>query len=293
MENLERWSGVENRKAYDAMAPFYERHLGTRFLASAKELFSESLRQKVAAGASVLDLCCGTGEFAAWLGAQGMRVTGLDNSARMLRCAQSKVPDADFCWADMRAFNLPYRFDVVTCFYNSINQALTMRSLGEVLRSVRRHVREGGWFLFDAIDEQGYIESWETDEVVQVNDRVCELRYRYDHLRNLALCRVSIDGIGREMKCEFELRQRPFLLTDLENELEKAEFAVESIRPVGNAKPIRGRYAVLASALRGTYGTPKLTGHQIVAANRIEEPALAICGGHRAALEPVAIRRVR
>lgn len=280
MENNERWPGVENRKAYDAMAPFYERHLGTRFLASAKELFRELLEHKMVAGSNVLDLCCGTGEFAGWLGAQGMRVTGLDNSARMLRCAQTRVPDADFCWADMRAFNLPYRFDVVTCFYNSINQVLTMNSLGGVLRSVRRHVREGGWFLFDVVDEQGYIDSWETDEVVEVDSRICEFRYRYDRLRNLALCHVSIGDDGDERKREFELRQRPFLMSDLRLALEKAGFTVESVCLVRNAMPLYGRYAVLARAAHDPYGISTMTGLGTVTETRNRESALANCASH-------------
>src|SRR6185436_16161570 len=126
---------------YDAMAPFYERHLGRRFFTSAKDLFRELLEHRVGAGSTVLDLCSGTGEFAEWLDARGMVVTGVDNSARMLRRAKAKAPGADFRRADMRAFELGCQFDVVTCFYNSMNQPLTMSSLREVLQTVRRHIR--------------------------------------------------------------------------------------------------------------------------------------------------------
>jgi len=239
---------IESVDAYDALAPFYERHWGTRFFDSATRLFSHLLKNRLKVGAAALDLCCGTGDFAKWLDATGMIVTGVDNSTRMLGYAQAKVPDAQFYKADMRAFQLAFQFDVATCFYNSINQALTLADLRSVLRAVRRHLRVGGWFLFDFVEENGYIDSWEADEVVHLNGRLCEVRYRYDHHLGHAVSHVTIGGTLSEPPHEFVIRQRPLALTTLRAELKHAGFTVESVSSVPNAAPQRGRLVLLARA---------------------------------------------
>jgi SAM-dependent methyltransferase len=258
MENNSTFPDLESADAYNAMAPFYERHWGTMFLGSAKRLFSDFLRH-IEPGASALDLCCGTGEFAEWLDTRGLRVTGVDHSVEMLACARAKVRWAQFYKADMRAFNLPIQFDVATCFYNSINQALTLADLGRVLRSVRRHLCVGGWFLFDFVEEDGYIDSWETDEVVHLGDRLCQVRYRYDPVRGLAFGHVTIGEASNERQHEFVIRQRPFKLLTLRIELENADFTVESVSFVHNAFPPLGRRAVLARAGATRPGEPSST----------------------------------
>lgn len=48
------------------------------------------------AGRSVLDVACGPGLYAEELVARGARVTGLDNSPRMVELSQDRVPSAEF-----------------------------------------------------------------------------------------------------------------------------------------------------------------------------------------------------
>lgn len=239
---------IESADAYDAIAPFYARHWGTRFFGSAKELFSDLLLRHIQWGAPVLDLCCGTGDFAEWLDRKGLIVTGVDNSIRMLAFARAKVPYAQFYKADMRTFQLPLQFDFATCFYNSINQVLTLPDLRRVLRSVRLHLRPGGRFLFDVVEENGYLDSWEADEVVHLDDRRCEVRYRYDQIRAIAFCHIVIGEKAGDNQQEYVIHERPFALRTLRIELKRAGFTVESVTPVREAVPLKGRLAIVARA---------------------------------------------
>lgn len=257
MENIERRLGVESQAAYDALAPFYEQHWGTQFFSSAKQLFLDLIHHQLRAEPSVLDLCCGTGEFAAWLAEMGIPATGLDSSSLMIDRARLNVPGAEFIRADMAAFALPQRFDAITCFFNSINQVLTVHTLRGVLRSVNQHLKPGGWFLFDGIDEEGYLESWHADEVIHRDNQVCTLRYRYDRYRQLAICHVNIAGLVSEPDCDFELRQRPYVRNELSQELAAAGFSVELVRPVNDSYPVRGRYVILARSKGGTGERPE------------------------------------
>ncbi len=239
----------ETRLAYDAIAAFYDRHWGKEFFSSARMMFREYLGPQTKRGSRVLDLCCGTGDFAEWLSGQGMLVSGVDNSARMLECARARLPGATFYEADMNGFGLPERFDAVTCFYNSINQAMDLASLRGCFDSVRNHLAVGGWFLFDVIQERGYVDSWDADDLVKLGDTRCEMLYRYDRERGLALCHARVTGMKGEIPREYTLYQRPIEEAVIREQLERAGFALEAISSVRNAIPRQGRLAVLARAV--------------------------------------------
>jgi SAM-dependent methyltransferase len=66
---------------------------------------------RLAAGAEVLDIGCGTGEpIASWLAAQGFAVTGVDSSSAMLVHARERLPAHTWLQADMRTLRLGQRF---------------------------------------------------------------------------------------------------------------------------------------------------------------------------------------
>ncbi len=240
-----RNSGVRN--AYDVLAPFYEHHWGTAFFERAKALFENLLTKRVPVGSRVLDLCCGSGDFAAWLSTKGLQVSGVDSSHSMLERAILKAPRSTFFKADMTGFRIPISFDVTTCFYNSINQVLTLSSLRKTLASVHRHLRPGGWFLFDVIQEHGYEYYWDSDQVVFHGDGLCEVQYRYDRHHRRAVCHITIhEAQSGQVRGRWVLVQRPFSVPLLSSELDRLGFRIEDISPVRNGNPLHGRIAILA-----------------------------------------------
>jgi len=103
-------------------------------------------RAELAAGDSVLDVCCGTGDLSLELAAlvsPGGNVIGCDFSEPMLDLAREKAAargaaGVRFEWAD--ALNLPYdaeRFDAVTVGFGVRNFADRDRGLGEMARVLR------------------------------------------------------------------------------------------------------------------------------------------------------------
>lgn len=62
-------------------------------------------------GARVLDLGCGTGKpIAAYIIGKGFRVTGVDESVKMLEIARNVVPEAELIHSDMLEVHLPGEF---------------------------------------------------------------------------------------------------------------------------------------------------------------------------------------
>lgn len=108
------------------------------------------------AGASVLELGCGTGRLTIPLARRGRSVTGLDASATMLSAARAKAAGSGtpICWTqgDMARFDLGRAFDVIIITCNSLAHLTTQKALGGCFASVRRHLANDGVFAFDVVN---------------------------------------------------------------------------------------------------------------------------------------------
>ena len=108
---------------------------------------------------SILDVACGTGEHARRLAAGGFEVDGLDLDAEFVRIAQQKHPFGRFYQADMAEFQLPHRYDAVTCLFSSIGYLGTLERVVQALGCFREHLAPGGvivvepWFVPGVLDE--------------------------------------------------------------------------------------------------------------------------------------------
>lgn len=131
---------------YDAIAQFYDAFVGDP---AEKAAWLKQLVQKHQPSAkNVLELACGTGTVLKYLSAD-YQVTGLDNSAGMLRLAQEKLPGTTFIEADMSNFALHTKFDVVICVYDSINHLLRFSQWESMFNTAAQHLNPSGLFIFD------------------------------------------------------------------------------------------------------------------------------------------------
>lgn len=108
----------------------------------------------VPAGGSVLDLGAGTGTHALALAARGWRVTGVDRAAAMVVQARAKAAEAGvttvrFIEGDVRSVDLGTTVDTVISMFAVVSYQLTDADLAAMFATARRHLREGGVFVFD------------------------------------------------------------------------------------------------------------------------------------------------
>jgi SAM-dependent methyltransferase len=115
---------------------------------------------------TVLDLACGTGELAILLADEDYEVTGVDLSDSMLKAANRKKGKrrVRFVRGDIRRLSLGRRFDLVCCFFDSLNHLTSKSELLSAFRAARRHLRPRGHFVFDMITSKG-LKSWEGTEI--------------------------------------------------------------------------------------------------------------------------------
>jgi ubiquinone/menaquinone biosynthesis C-methylase UbiE len=131
---------------YAGFARFYDRIMGDRSDEVGRVLSYISRHRPEAS--SLLELGCGTGAILAGLAAR-LTVTGVDRSPEMLMVAAERVPAARLVQADMTAFRLPARFDVVICVFDTLNHVPEFNAWLALFERVHEHLQAGGLFIFD------------------------------------------------------------------------------------------------------------------------------------------------
>ena len=241
---------------YDAFAWFYDEYWCVQVTRELLGALAKLFLPRIPEGARLLDLCCGTGRVAAALEARGLRVTGLDSSAEMLRLARRRAPASEFVHADARTFRLPPRFDAALSTFDSLNHILSLKELAAVFRNVRRALRPGGLFFFDVNLEMGFRDLWQEHFSVVEEARVCVVRGAYD--RQTRLGRYDFTLFRREgelwSRSDFSVLERCYSKRDLRAALLGAGFA--RVRFFGAARDAglsrhTGRVFVLAEAAAG------------------------------------------
>ena len=121
------------------------------------EAFAEQLLQWLREnGISVktsLDLACGTGVLCEVLHAHGIAASGMDFSEGMIAIARQRCPEIRYEVADMTTYRPDRQFDLVTCTGDSLNHIMRPADLEAVFSNVYGYLAEGGWFLFDLLNE--------------------------------------------------------------------------------------------------------------------------------------------
>lgn len=101
-----------------------------------------------------LDLACGTGVLCRVLKDAGMEPRGMDFSEGMVAIARQENPDIPFDVADMILYRPEQRFDLVTCTGDALNHILDIGDVGRIFGNVSGCLKEGGWFVFDLLNEK-------------------------------------------------------------------------------------------------------------------------------------------
>jgi len=120
---------------------------------------------------NILELCCGTGRLTIPLAQEGYNITGVDNNTSMLKQAKRKAKELKvpirFIESDIRTLGLPEEYDIIFIPFNSIHHLYTNQDFFNVLISVKKHLKEDGYFIFDCFNPDiHYIVHAEKEEKV-------------------------------------------------------------------------------------------------------------------------------
>jgi SAM-dependent methyltransferase len=134
---------------YDVFAPYYDAFTArSDYRAWTRELLELAARHGIRGGA-LLDLACGTGKSFAGFLEHGFRVTGCDASSAMLAEAACRDPATTLVQADLRSLPELGRFDLVTCFDDSLNYLPDEAGLAAAFAGIEMNLDGSGLALFD------------------------------------------------------------------------------------------------------------------------------------------------
>lgn len=167
-------------------ARYYDEHFGQAALAAAPAI--GAYYEATACGRedrSLLDVACGTGQFALWFLERGYSVLGIDLSEHVLRHARERarsyVDDgrADFVAADATAFTVERSFGLATSLGNLVNLLTGTENVRRCFERVRAAVANGGTFVFDAVTRKGMWEGFNSVHVLETEEFLFVLRGIY------------------------------------------------------------------------------------------------------------------
>lgn len=159
------------------------------------------------AGSEVLDLACGHGRISNRLAARGARVTGLDADEFFLGKARERGPDVEYVHGDMRS--LPWdepRFDAVVLWFTAFGY-FDERTNADVLRGVRRVLRDGGRLVLDLNNLPWVLAHLQRQSWLQVGADVALDAYEW-HAESsiMSTRRIYVrDGVAREISYEVRM----------------------------------------------------------------------------------------
>jgi SAM-dependent methyltransferase len=164
-------------------------------------------------GGRAVDLGCGTGNVTAALERRGIAVVGVDASAAMLDVARGKVA-APLIHGDIRDAALPGRFALALAVFDTVNNLLEDDDLATLAAHVRRHLEEGGGWVFDVNTTAGLESLWDDD---LAEGWAGEVHYRWVHRWDAAARLATVEAWCESPAGAFvELHQeRPYDPPDL------------------------------------------------------------------------------
>jgi SAM-dependent methyltransferase len=201
---------IRRNREYDPFARLYNRCWGVDYRLEVKPIVERLLLSRVAEGAAVLDVCCGTGQFTEQIRQLGYEMAGLDASGEMIRYARQNAHGVPFTIADVREFSLGRTFDAAYSVYESLNHVPEIEDLGMAFACIRHHLKGGAPFLFDLNREEAYILYWNNTDASVEEESAFITRSVYDADTRIGTCDITTfdaDGNNGWRREDFTLRQ--------------------------------------------------------------------------------------
>lgn len=169
---------MSNSNVYGDFANYYDILGWSNFARFSAERLKSFVIFRGHGNETVLDLACGTGELEYILRRTKLQFTGVDLSRKMLTQARRKNKGVKFCHGDLANVRLNKKFDLVVCFFDSINHLSGISAIKKAFKTARMHLKQGGFFIFDMLSPEG-LEKWEAIDIRKQPDYYVTINGHY------------------------------------------------------------------------------------------------------------------
>lgn len=160
---------IAKNRGYSDFGRYYDLLGWHRFAHACAVRLENFVRLRGTGTETVLDLACGTGELEYALRKTKLKFVGVDLSRTMLAQARKKNKGVKFIRGDMVSVRLRKRFDIVVCFFDSVNHLLSQKEFAGMLKTARLHLKPGRFLIFDMISPVG-LSTWESVHIRRHRD---------------------------------------------------------------------------------------------------------------------------
>ncbi len=162
------------------------------------------------AGATILDLACGTGRHAVELASRGYQVVGFDLSLSMLARASDEAQDRkqklNFVQGDMREMTFEETFDGIFSWNTSFG-FFDEEKNAAVIAKVHRALKKGGQFLLDVVNRDNVIRSAPSLAWFEGDGCICMDEMQIDFITSrMKVKRTLMMDDGRSKEIEYSIR---------------------------------------------------------------------------------------
>jgi len=162
------------------------------------------------AGATILDLACGTGRHAVELAARGYQVVGFDLSLAMLARASDEAQDRkqkiNFVQGDMREMTFEETFDGIFSWNTSFGYFDEEKNAA-VIAKVHRALKKGGQFLLDVVNRDYIIRQAPSLAWFEGDGCICMDEMGIDFITSrMKVKRTLMMDDGRTKEIEYSIR---------------------------------------------------------------------------------------
>lgn len=162
------------------------------------------------AGATILDLACGTGRHAVELASRGYQVVGFDLSLAMLARASDEAQDRkqkiNFVQGDMREMTFEETFDGVFSWNTSFGYFDEEKNAA-VIAKVHRALKKGGQFLLDVVNRDNLVRSAPSLAWFEGDGCICMDEMQIDFITSrMKVKRTLMMDDGRTKEIEYSIR---------------------------------------------------------------------------------------
>ena len=226
---------------YSDFARYYDMLGWNRFSHVCAQRLKNFVRFRGDGSETVLDLACGTGELEYRLRQTNLQFTGVDLSWPMLTQARQKNNGVKFIHGDITSVRLNRKYDLVVCFFDSVNHLGGITAVKRLFKTARLHLNQGGCFIFDMLTPDG-LGDWEALDIRRKQDYTVIINGYYDAEKIIA--EINIEGFiktGENTYKRFlqKLTERSYTFDKVAGALTNAGFDNISVTSFNPDEPVK------------------------------------------------------
>ncbi|MDQ3194595.1 MAG: class I SAM-dependent methyltransferase [Bacteroidota bacterium] len=254
-------------EVFDAYAKYYDLLYRDKDYFREAEYIVEIIRRVKPGANKILDIGCGTGRHDIYFAEKNYDVTGIDLSEAMISEANNNLSllrnntiKLKFKNGDMRNIRLNEEFDIITSLFHVMSYQTTNEDLMLSLKTVRKHLRKDGKFIFDfwygpavlnekperrvkKLEDSEYTVERFADPVLKENENVVDVNYR-------VLVLKKENTVQQEINETHSMRY--FFLPEVRLLLESADLKMEHFEEwqTGNSLSIQSWNALVVAGIK-------------------------------------------